>query len=477
MAVPSLSYFVAVLCLGLILWAGQHPHLQLLKPYFAPLRWDNLLLLGVSYSFYGLFDPLFPILMGLLTLIVFGCSLAIEGRTTSLRLRQQRAWLAVGLASTVGVLLFFKAYLAWSGLPPLGWILPLGFSFYSLQAASYLLDIYQGRIEANHNLINVGLFIAFFPKLLAGPIERAEGLLVQIEQQRSITGLNVERGLFLILQGVFKKLAVVNLIALVIDPVLDSAIPFAERPSAMLWGVMLLITLQLYLDFTSYMDIAQGVGLCFGFELSQNFALPLFAPRLTDFWNRWHISLSNWLRDYLFLPFSRQLMRWGYGRYSVLAVSYLVTMLASGLWHGVGWNYLLWGGLHGVLLFITRWVWPVVLPPQTWWDYGKRLAQIALTFLVVNALFVLFSLPVAQAWQFMLQLVRFDSASMGQVARPLALTVLVWLFFDSLEWWSGDKHGLYKLPAPLRGMLCAGMVALSVIGGLSHVQTFVYAQF
>lgn len=475
MVVPSLSYFLLILIVLLGLWLGQHRWVVHFYPRLHSFRWDNLLLLVVSYVFYSLFDPRFALMLAAMTLVVYGCGIRIE--TTSNPSRQ-RAWVGIGLLVTVGLLCAFKLSLAVEHGRVSAWILPIGFSFYSLQSARYLLDIYQGQQASCRNLITFGLFLAFFPKLLAGPIERADSFLPQIEQPRRIEAQSIERGFFLILQGVFKKLGVVNLIALVIDPVLDSGgTPFSAHPALMLWGIMLLNTLYIYLDFTSYMDMAQGVGLCFGFELSPNFALPLFSPRVIDFWNRWHITLSTWLRDTLFLPSSRFMLRRGYSRTVVLALSYLITMLFSGLWHGVGWNFILWGGLHGILLFLSRSLWPAILPPQTLWDYLKRTCQLAFTFLAVNLLFILFVLPVRPTYEFMSQLLQFHSTSLGTVGRPLLLAVGVWLCLDGLEWWSGDKHGLYKLPAPFRGILSAGMVAVSIIGGLSYVQNFVYTQF
>jgi len=465
MSMTSLDYFLLVgALLGALLLAR------------VSVRRDNLLLLLASYAFYAAFDRTFPLVLLFITLAVYAAA-RLNARSET----HQRLWLGLGLLASLGTLGLFKYYdffvTSFGGSPALRLVLPVGLSFYTFQAISYLLDVHNRRIPAVHNLLSFGLYMAFFPRLLAGPIERAETFLPQIENQRQITGEKIERGLFLILQGVFKKLAVANIIGLAIGDYLGAAGFFDQIPAALLWVVLFLYTLQIYLDFAGYMDIARGTGMLLGFQLSRNFAAPYFAPRPVEFWNRWHITLSNWLRDYLFLPTSRFLLRRHINRVLVLALAYLVTMGISGLWHGAGWNFLVWGLLHGVMLFIGRQFMPL-RPLQTPADYLLRAGETALTFLLVNLTFVFFALPVPDALEFLGRLFSFEGGSIAPLGTPLLYAVFCWLLFDLSELFiDADKLAIMRLPAPLRGMVYALMLAAAVVSGLSYVQQFVYEAF
>lgn len=483
MNVTSFAYLVfiaAVFGMALLLRLRTSHIPRFLQPYLLPLRPLNIVLLAASYGFYATFDPTFPLILLVITLAVYLCALLMAAQESS---RWRRAWLALGLLATLGTLGLFKYFdffvESFGGTSRLNLVLPVGLSFYSFQAVSYLLDVNSRHITPVKNIISFALYLAFFPRLISGPIERASALIPQIEREREITWEQIEVGSFLILQGIFKKLGVANIIGLAINPILDAPDLIGSQPSGRLWGVMLLFTLQIYLDFAGYIDIARGTGKLLGFELSQNFRAPYFAATPIEFWNRWHITLSTWLRDYLFMPTSRLLLKRTSRRALVLFGAYMLTMSISGLWHGAGWNFVVWGMLHGLALFASRLIFgPVLRPPQTTRQYLWHGLQIGMTFLLVNLLFIFFALPVGDALRFLEQMFRFSSGGLAALQTPLLYALALWLLFDLTELWvDADKLALMRLPAFTRGAVYALMAALSLASGLSYVQQFFYQQF
>ena len=225
-------------------------------------------------------------------------------------------------------------------------VLPVGISFYTFQALSYTIDVYRRDLKATDSIVNFALFVSFFPQLVAGPIERATELLPRVERPRVVTLENVNAGLYLILWGYFKKLVVADNCAQVANEVFNN---YDQYSGASLWVGALAFAFQIYGDFSAYSDIARGTAKLMGFELMINFRLPYFATSPSDFWSRWHISLSTWLRDYLYIPL-------GGNRGSKLFTcrNLMITMVLGGLWHGASWNFVLWGVFHGLILVIYR---------------------------------------------------------------------------------------------------------------------------
>jgi len=472
-------YFAFVLLIFLAVWRQQLIPQQW-HVILTPSQWANGILLVASYGFYALLSVDFVPILASVTIGVYLCALLLPRQTNR---RMRHAILSIGLLMSLGILGLFKYYdffvEAFGGSPASRFILPIGLSFYSFQAISYLLDVNNRRVEPVSNLPDFALYMAYFPRLVAGPIERLNDLMPQLQQPRSLSWQGVGDGLFLILQGMFKKVAVANVIGMAIAPIqATSSGDMAMLSSGILWVTMLLYTLQLYLDFSGYMDIARGVSKCLGIELSMNFAVPYFAARPVDFWNRWHITLSNWLRDYLFMPTSRYFLKRIRSRNVVLFIAYFVTMTLSGLWHGAGWNFVLWGFLHGVMLFFSRLLLPGALPAlESAPDYAKRAALIAGNFFLLNITFVFFALPIDNALAFLIQMFSFEQMTdIGHLGRVLVFAMVAWLFLDISELWGG-KRAIAKFPSPLRGALYAVMVALSVSSGLSGVETFIYGQF
>jgi alginate O-acetyltransferase complex protein AlgI len=319
-----------------------------------PHRAQNALLLVGSYFFYGYIHPWFLSLIATSTLVDYCAARGMEVWPA-----HKRRFLWLSVVSNFGMLGFFKYFnffvenvhgvlggLGWSVSEPLlRIVLPVGISFYTFQALSYTIDVYRGELRARRNLLDVAVFISFFPHLVAGPIQRASFLLPQVEAPRRFSLERARTGLLLICWGFFKKLVIADNVGVIANKV------FAlNDPSFwVLWSGVFAFAIQIYADFSAYTDIARGTSRWLGFELTQNFDQPYMARSPADFWRRWNISLSTWFRDYVYIPLGGSRVAGGMWIRNVMA-----TFLLSGLWHGASWNYVLWGLYHGVLLVLTR---------------------------------------------------------------------------------------------------------------------------
>jgi D-alanyl-lipoteichoic acid acyltransferase DltB (MBOAT superfamily) len=319
-----------------------------------PHRLRNRLLLVASYVFYGWVHPWFVGLILFTTVIDFWAARGIEEWPGG-----RRFMLGLSLCANLGVLGFFKyfnffadnvhAALAVVGLdvsaPVLRVILPVGISFYTFQALSYTIDVYRGRLTARRNFIDFATFVALFPQLVAGPIERATHLLPQVEQPRTLSWPAARDGFVLAVWGYFKKLVIADNVGIIADKIFS-----LESPGfPLLWAGVFAFAIQIYADFSAYTDIARGVGRFFGFSLMRNFRHPYMATGPADFWHRWHISLSTWFRDYVFIPLGGSRG----GRWTTVR-NIMITFVVSGLWHGASWNFALWGAYHGVLVAVSH---------------------------------------------------------------------------------------------------------------------------
>ena len=319
-----------------------------------PQRGQNVLLLVASYVFYGYVHPWFLILIASSTVIDYLSARGMERWPA-----HRRRFMALSIASNFGMLGFFKyfnffadnvqAVLAAAGVhvspPVLRVILPVGISFYTFQAMSYTVDVFRGELRARRSLLDVAVFISFFPHLVAGPIQRASFLLPQVEAERRFSIPFATSGLSLMVWGFFKKLVIADNVGVIANKVFGLRDPSFE----ILWAGVFAFAIQIYADFSAYTDIARGSSRWLGFELTENFDHPYMARTPADFWRRWNISLSTWFRDYVYIPLGGSRAAGG-----VWARNILVTFLLSGLWHGASWNYVLWGAYHGVLLLATR---------------------------------------------------------------------------------------------------------------------------
>jgi alginate O-acetyltransferase complex protein AlgI len=324
-------------------------------------RWQNRFLLVASYVFYGYWDWRFLGLLAISTVLDFALALLIAG-TDSPRRKKRRV--ALSVVVNLGILGFFKYFdffvdsaavlLESAGLqanlPMLRVVLPVGISFYTFQSMAYTIDVYRGIQPPTRNLLDFALYVAYFPQLVAGPIERASRLLPQIQSPRRVGQAQWERGAQLILWGYVKKVAIADGLAPYADAVFRDPSSFSGLS---LWLGVYCFAVQIYCDFSGYTDIARGVSQLLGIELMENFRQPYLSRNITEFWRRWHISLSTWLRDYLYVPLG--------GNRRGPAMQYrnlMITMLLGGLWHGAAWTFVVWGGLHGLFLathkYMTR---------------------------------------------------------------------------------------------------------------------------
>jgi alginate O-acetyltransferase complex protein AlgI len=382
-----------------------------LRSNTARKRW----LLVCSYFFYGLWDWRFLGLIAGSTLLDYVAALRMRSSPNP------RAWLLVSLVGNLGSLALFKyldffiesaAQLASAlGFEPnlhtLGLILPVGISFYTFQTLSYSIDVYRRELEPVRRFDDFALFVSFFPQLVAGPIVRAVDFLPQLDTARLWRDVRVRACLTLFLVGFVKK-------ACVSDNVVQLVDPYFAQPNAYdalgAWTATLFYAVQIYCDFSGYSDMAIAVSGLLGYELRVNFDFPYFAASIKEFWRRWHISLSSWLRDYLYIPLGGSRGSAWFARRNLM-----LTMLLGGLWHGAGWNFVIWGGLHGLALVVHR----------VWEDSGRKLPAplgMLFTFLWVCMAWIFFrATSLESAWTSVRSFVGF--ASPGELSwgwAPLA---------------------------------------------------------
>ncbi len=321
--------------------------------HIAPQRTRWVLLLAASYAFYMCWNAFYIALIVASTVVDYGVSLLL-GRTTSTFCR--KLLLATSLFANLGLLFVFKYWnffnqslselcgmlaIPWS-IPSLSVLLPVGISFYTFQTLSYTIDVYRGRIEPERHFGRFALYVSFFPQLVAGPIERAERLLPQLRTEHRFDAERFLSGVLLIMWGLMKKVVIADRLSTYVDAVYGNV---PEHNGLTYLIATYAFAFQIYCDFSGYSDIAIGSARLLGIDLMTNFRSPYFARDLQDFWRRWHISLSTWLRDYLYIPLGGN--RLGRAR---TYVNLLITMLLGGLWHGASWNFVVWGALHGSAL-------------------------------------------------------------------------------------------------------------------------------
>lgn len=317
------------------------------------LRWMPLL--TASYYFYMSWEPLYGLLLAGSTIITFLSSI-LMARAKSLK--SKRAFLAAGLILNLGLLAFFKYFNFFNdalravleaagfsyGAGPLKILLPVGISFYIFKTASYVIDVYKGRMEPERHLGIYAVYVSFFPALLAGPIDRASHLIPAIREKHPLDYDRIMDGLKLMLWGFFKKLVIADRLAVYVN----SAYNFpADAEGLTLLIASYFYAFEIYCDFSGYSDIAIGAAKVMGFRLTENFRRPYYARSVLDFWSRWHMSLSGWFRDYIYIPLGGN--RVAKGR---LYANFMIVFLLSGLWHGAAWTFVFWGGIHGAYLVI-----------------------------------------------------------------------------------------------------------------------------
>lgn len=465
-----------------------------------PFRAQNWLLLAASYLFYGWWGFFVPGLEGIdqampLILLMASsvsthvCARAVHRLPEGARLRRAYFWLGIG--TNIFLLGYFKyrnffAENVIAVLNEFQWevsplahqiLLPAGISFYTFQGLSYLIDVYGGADKPAKRLADFALFHSFFPQLVAGPIERTRNLLPQIVQPRSLTPERLWTGLQLLIMGYVKKAAIADAIAPLTNRAFD---PTRDHTGAELLLGIYLFALQMYGDFSGYSDIARGAARLLGFELMVNFRQPYFSRNITEFWERWHVSLSSWLKDYIFMPLCR-IFR---GK-KLVHFNLLLTMLISGLWHGASWNFVLWGALLGLMLVAHKLISGPKAGkhprrPRTAREWVIQLGGMFLTFHAVCLTLILVKTRTLEhAWQF------FSGIFQGGWSPPDLFPFVYLLFYGTLValldlpcWWKDRELPVAAQSSSWRRGLAYGslLLLLTYVGEMKGV-SFVYFQF
>ncbi len=452
-------------------------------------------LLIASYVFYGWWNPLYLALILWSTTVDYLAVLAMS------RSRRRTPWLVASVVNNLGLLGFFKygdfvvrnlngllgrfgavyaipapdlsfvsegvnAVLAGLGMPPavpaVEFLLPVGISFYVFQSMSYTIDFYRGRVAKEPNFIRYATFVSLFPQLVAGPIERARNLLPQLRRAPAIAFGDVADGASLFIVGLFKKVALADCLALYVDKVYAAPGRF-EAPALAL--ATLAFAWQIYFDFSGYTDMARGIGRMLGIRLMLNFNNPYLATGLGDFWRRWHISLSTWFRDYIYIPLG------GNRRGEVRTyVNMALTMIISGLWHGAAWTFVLWGALHALGRVATR-----RLETSAFYrDCVPTAVKRLWVFLFVTFAWIFFRAETfGDAWTILGRLVSWGVSDPAFPLLALGLIAGVWLYQWIFE--SGLRRVLEL--APVRIAIVVGMALYLSLVATSGGRPFIYFQF
>lgn len=389
---------------------------------------------------------------------------------------KKKAWLISSLLVNLGALAYFKyanfflenVHVLVGGdnsYIPLEIILPVGISFYTFQTMSYTIDVYNGRIKPTHNWLDFANYVAFFPQLVAGPIERSKSLLPQLQAFRTPSREQIVSGARLIVWGLFKKMVIADRLAVYVDALFNA--PQLYSSLALALGVVF-FAFQIYCDFSGYSDIAIGVASLMGVELMINFRRPYFAKNLREFWSRWHISLSQWFRDYVYIPL-------GGNRKGDMAtrINILLVFVLSGFWHGANWNFIIWGGIHGLFLVVQQAIGKrIFINPMT------DLVRMALNFAIVCFAWIFFradSLEIALDVVHRISLLQVDgpitAGAFGYFSMALSVVMIVALVV--IEWME-EKELIKGMSANLVSLF--SLLSVLCLSSPSGAQ-FIYFQF
>ncbi|MDG1729351.1 MAG: MBOAT family O-acyltransferase [Algibacter sp.] len=450
-------------------------------------KYQNILLLVASYFFYGWWDYRFLLLIALSTLIDYSIGLKLEKETVY---KKRKYFLAVSLIFNLGMLGFFKYYNffieswldSWAILgfkmhaSTMQIILPVGISFYTFQTLSYTIDVYRKKLKPTRNFINFATFVAFFPQLVAGPIERAANLLPQFSVKRTFNLERAKSGIHLIIWGLFKKVVIADGCATYVNAIFDN---YQDLNTLTLIIGAVYFAFQIYGDFSGYSDIAIGTARLFGFELMQNFNYPYFSRDVAEFWRRWHISLSTWFRDYLYIPL-------GGSRTSTFKKvrNVFIIFLVSGFWHGANWTFIIWGALHA-LFFI-----PLLITNKNR-KYTNQVAEhkaipsfrelinMLITFVLVTLAWVFFRADsITVAFNYIKRLFtnfsfNIEYLSIENYSIEMLFLIGVFIF---IEWL--NKHTEHPFLGKFKWFKIIGVILMLLIFGVySNHQEFIYFQF
>lgn len=446
-----------------------------------PVR--NLYLLVVSYLLYLNFNPAYALILLGVTAISFFFAKAVYAT----RKDKKKLLLVAGVLLTLLPLVVFKYYnfisdsvsglLASIGLrfqlPGLNWAIPVGISFFTFQALSYLWDVYYGKIQAERNFLDYALYVSFFPSIVSGPINKASLILPQLKSPRPYFDYQkAVAGLKQMLWGMFMKGVVADRVALYVDTVFSQ---YESYSGISCFVASLLYSVQIYADFAGYSLMAIGVGKLLGFELTENFRRPYFSFSVTDFWRRWHISLSTWLKDYVYIPLGGSRCSKARNYWNII-----VTFLVSGIWHGANWTYIVWGLWHGIFQVIEK-----MLNQQKcrYNGFGKAV-KIVITFVLVNFAWVFFRMPTIGDAFGVLQRI-FDVSAWGSLYLPdktnvlfILMGVCMLIVKDAMDEFCPDKLEILNSSRwVIRWGAYLVMMIIILMTGVFDAGQFIYASF
>ena len=444
-------------------------------------RIRNLFLLLVSYLLYLQWEPAYALILVGVTVVTWSAAIIMD------RSRRPKTVFTLGLVLALLPLVAFKYFnfindsvrqaMSLVGLDfqltGLNWAIPIGISFFTLQALGYLCDVYYKRQQAERDILTYALFVAFFPSILSGPINKASLVIPQLKRLRPhYDCAKVTQGLRLLLWGMFMKVVVADRVALYVDTVLPDYMNYTGM-SCLLASV--LYTIQIYADFAGYSLMAIGVGKTLGFELTENFRRPYFAVSVTDFWHRWHMSFSTWLKDYIYIPLGGNRCSRARNYWNIF-----VTFLVSGIWHGANWTFIAWGCMHGLCQIVEK------MLGQQRCNYGMvgRIVKIIITFLIVNFAWIFFRMPtLSDACRVIARI--FDWTLPHALFLPtktdlalMAIGVVMLLAKDFLDEFFPNRCHLLDNGRPVvRWMAAIVTMVMIIMCGVFGADQFIYAKF
>ena len=389
--------------------------------YIAPPQWKNLLLLAGSLIFYAWGEPVYIILMILSILLNYFCGMDIENKSEN-EAKEKRS-LVFAITANIVLLVFFKYFgflvestntLFGISIPYRELALPIGISFYTFQEISYIVDVYRGKVKAQQSLVKYALYVSMFPQLVAGPIVCYGDIEKQLTE-RKISGRKLGQGAMLFIIGLSKKAVLANTLGKIFEEI--SSTSASNLTVLMAWLGCITYAFQIYFDFSGYSDMAIGLGRMFGFEFKKNFDVPYISKSITEFWRRWHISLSSWFREYVYIPLG--------GNHVTISrniVNLLIVWMLTGMWHGAAWNFIVWGIYYGVVLVQEKYVWGAIVD-----RWPSVLQHIYALVLVLVGWVFFFSPSLGAALRYLFAMVGGGAGFAGKEVFFVILTH--WLFY------------------------------------------------
>lgn len=444
---------------------------------------SNALLLIVSYGLYAQTNMAYTLILLGVTLITYLFALLIERSDTD---KRKKHLIACGASLALLPLLVFKYYnfiinttqsflesihSAPLHFPGLNWAIPMGISFFTFQAVGYLMDVYYQRIKAEHNWWDYMLFVSFFPQIMSGPISKAKDLLPQIKTCRKFDATMATQGLKWFVWGLFLKVMMADRLGMYVGKVLDNYM-FNSGTSCLL--AVVYYSFQIYGDFAGYSFMAMGVGKLMGFNLINNFQRPYLSTSITDFWRRWHISLSTWLKDYVYIPLGGSRCSKGRNYWNIF-----VTFLVSGIWHGANWTFVFWGILHGVFQIIEK-----MLGWQKCTTSSKliRFLRILLTFVLVSIAWIFFRQPtISDAFGVIERILTEHGALFKPSNKDVVFSLLsigIVVCADLMREFQAKKfYRLVQAPIAIRWCMYYALLLLILLSGVFDSSQFIYVSF